>query len=111
MRTKEENELRTRTEEINVRVSPAEKRLITRRARHCGMNTSAYLRALGVGQPVRAAPPAEIREVCLQLAKLREEVKAEPRLAERCDALSALLLKVCFGEENDDGRHEDLVRA
>ena len=48
--------MRTRTEEINVRVYKTEKNTIRRKAKKCGMNMSEYLRTLGTGAAVREAP-------------------------------------------------------
>lgn len=48
--------MRNRTEEINVRVFKAEKNLIRRKARKCGMNMSEYLRTLGTDTVVTEAP-------------------------------------------------------
>ena len=48
--------MRKRTDEINVRVYPTEKRLIRRKAKKCGITMSAYLRSLGTDTAVKSAP-------------------------------------------------------
>ena len=52
--------MRTRTEEINVRVYKTEKNTIRRKAKKCGMNMSEYLRTLGTGTAVKEAPRREL---------------------------------------------------
>ena len=63
--------MRTRTEEINVRVYKTEKNTIRRKAKKCGMNMSEYLRTLGTGAAVREAPR---RELMLAYQKLTTPV-------------------------------------
>jgi len=104
--------MRTRTEEINVRVFKTEKNLIRRKARKCGMNMSEYLRTLGTDTVVREAPKEELIQAYRKLTRLHDGIRYEVSMAPFSDALTeieALLLQVYHGkEDNADGGDEDL---
>ena len=69
--------MRTRTEEINVRVYKTEKNTIRRKAKKCGMNMSEYLRTLGTGAAVREAPRWELMLAYQKLTTLHDTVRYE----------------------------------
>jgi hypothetical protein len=102
--------MRSRTEEINVRVFKTEKNIIRRKAKKCGMNLSEYLRTLGTGSVVREAPRKELMLAYQKLTKLHDNVRFEITMTKLSDAFSEiedLLLKAYHGED-DDGGNEDL---
>ena len=92
--------MRKRTEEINVRVYATEKNTIRRKARKLGMNTSEYLRTVGLN-PRLQPPPAE--DLMLAYQKL-QRLPTSPELSE----ISGLLLKAYYGKEDADGSNENL---
>ena len=105
--------LRKRTEEINVRVYPTEKMILSRKARKCGMNLSEYLRTVGKGATVHEAPKEELREAYLIVTKIRDFYEGDPdtyaiRLCQAMDRVGDLLMTVYHGKEEDDGSNEDL---
>ena len=104
--------MRNRTEEINVRVFKAEKNLIRRKARTCGMHMSEYLRTLGTDTVVREAPKEKLMQAYRKLTRLHDGIRYEVSMAAFSDALTEiedLLLQAYHGKEDDtDGGDEDL---
>ena len=103
--------MRTRTQEINVRVFPTEKKLLERKARKCGMNLSEYLRTVGKGTKVHEAPKEELREVWQIVTAVRDFYESDPDSVRLCQAMSRagdLLMAVYYGKEENDGGNEDL---
>lgn len=47
--------MRSKTQGINVRVTPTEKEKLSENAFYCGLSLSEYLRRLGLGKDVKAA--------------------------------------------------------
>ncbi len=103
--------MRKRTEEINVRVYPTEKKHLARKARKCGMNLSEYLRTVGCGATVREAPKEELKEVWQIVNAVRNFYEGDPNMIplyeELCRA-GELLMTVYYGKEENDGSNEDL---
>ena len=52
--------MRSKTQGINVRVTPAEKEKLSESSMYCGLSMSEYLRRLGLGKNVRAATDEKI---------------------------------------------------
>ena len=52
--------MRSKTQGINVRVTPAEKEKLSESAFYCGLSLSEYLRRLGLGKNVKAATDEKI---------------------------------------------------
>ena len=104
--------MRKRTEEINVRVFQAEKNLIRRKAKKCGMNMSEYLRTLGTGAQVREAPREGLIQAYRDLTKLHDCIRNDPaawRYSKALAFIEDLLLQAYHGKEDDaDGGDEDL---
>lgn len=103
--------MRTRTQEINVRVFPTEKMLLARKARKCGMNLSEYLRTVGKGATVHEAPKEELKEVWQIVTKIRDAYDGDPDFWSICkdmDRVSDLLMTIYYGKEETDGSNEDL---
>ena len=103
--------MRTRTEEINVRVYKTEKNTIRRKAKKCGMNMSEYLRTLGTGTAVREAPRRELMLAYQKLTTLHDTVRYELAMRDFDEALTeieSLLLRAYHGNEDSDGGDEDL---
>ena len=102
--------MRTRTEEINVRVYKTEKNTIRRKAKKCGMNMSEYLRTLGTGAAVREAPRQELMLAYQKLTTLHDTVRYELAMRDFDEALTEIesLLLRAYHEEDADGGDEDL---
>ena len=100
--------MRTRTEEINVRVYKTEKNTIRRKAKKCGMNMSEYLRTLGTGAAVREAPRRELMLAYQKLTTLHDTVRYELAMSEALTEIESLLLRAYHGKEDADGGDEDL---
>ena len=95
--------MRTRTEEINVRVYKTEKNTIRRKAKKCGMNMSEYLRTLGTGAAVREAPHRELMLAYQKLTTLHDTVRYELFMRDLDEALTeieSLLLRAYHGKEH-----------
>ena len=103
--------MRKRTDEINVRVYPTEKKLIRRKAKKCGMTMSAYLRSLGTDAAVKAAPSESLMLAYQKVLKLHADIRFDVVMTYYSDALTEieeLLLKAYHGEEDADGSHENM---
>ena len=103
--------MRKRTEEINVRVYPTEKKLIRRKAKKCGMTMSAYLRSLGTDAIVKEAPNQNLMLAYQKLLKLHDGIRFDVVMTYYSDALAEieqLLLKAYRGKEDADGGNEDM---
>ena len=104
--------MRKRTEEINVRVYPTEKKNIQRKARKCGLSTSAYLRTLGTGTTVREAPKEDLVDAYQLIGEIREKCEMDPAtywISHRLGRAARLLLDVLQGKEEEDGGDQDLA--
>ena len=103
--------MRTRTQEINVRVFPTEKMMLERKARKCGMNLSEYLRTVGKGATVHEAPKEELRKVWQIVNTVRDFYEGDPEMVPFYEDLCRagdLLMMVYYGKEDADGSNEDL---
>ena len=109
--------MRTRAEEINVRVYKTEKSVIRRKAKKAGVSMSAYLRNLGTGVVIRAAPKDELRQAYQKLVRLKDELAGQEKytdISSRLSEMEDLLLTACLDEKGDDetdGCDEDLGGA
>ncbi len=59
-----------RTQRITLRLSEAECRGITRKAKSCGLSKSAYIRQLIVGYEPRESPPADYFALSRELKEI-----------------------------------------
>lgn len=104
--------IRNRNEEINVRVTQAEKKTIRRKAAQCGKSMSEFLRALGTGAVIKEAPKEELRQAYLKLTDLHDRIRCQPGCEACHSALSEterLLLMAYHGEEADShGCYENM---
>ena len=103
--------MRKRTDGINVRVYPTEKKLIRRKAKKCGMTMSAYLRSLGTDAIVKEAPNQNLMLAYQKLLKLHDGIRFDVVMTYYSDALTEieeLLLKAYHGEEDADGGNQDM---
>lgn len=103
--------MRQRTEEVNVRMSKAEKNIIRKKAKKCGMNLSEYLRTVGSGADVFEAPSAELMQAYRKVCALHDRIRKLPELAEESELLSEiedLLLKAYYGKEDIYGGNKDM---
>ena len=103
--------MRKRTDEINVRVYPTEKKFIRRKAKKCGMTMSAYLRNLGTDAAVKEAPNENLMLAYQKVLKLHADIRFDLVMTHFSDALTEieqLLLKAYRGEEDADGSNEDM---
>ena len=97
---------RTRTNAINVRVTEAEKRKLSRLAKYCGMSLSAYLRQVGLGKSVKALPPDELHEIYRLLTEAKES-STRPELSSKLDEALRLILCLNGGSNGDDKDMDD----
>lgn len=103
--------MRSRTEEINVRVFKSEKNTIRRKAKRCGMNMSEYLRTLGTDSVILEAPRKELMLAYRRLTKLHDSIRYDVSKIEFCkafDEIEGLLLKAYQGEEAEHGSDENM---
>ena len=66
--------MRSKTQGINVRVTPAEKEKLSESAFYCGLSLSEYLRRLGLGKNVKAATDEKIYKTFRLVRQLKKEV-------------------------------------
>lgn len=65
--------MRSKTQGINVRVTPAEKEKLSESAFYCGLSLSEYLRRLGLGKNVKAATDEKIYKTFRLVRQLKKD--------------------------------------
>lgn len=66
--------MRSKTQEINVRVTPVEKEKLSESAFYCGLSLSEYLRRLGLGKNVKAATDEKIYMTFRLVRQLKKDL-------------------------------------
>lgn len=66
--------MRSKTQGINVRVTPAEKEKLNESAFYCGLSLSEYLRRLGLGKNVKAATDEKIYKTFRLVRQLKKDL-------------------------------------
>ena len=66
--------MRSKTQGINVRVTPAEKEKLSESAFYCGLSMSEYLRRLGLGKNVKAATDEKIYKTFRLVRQLKKDL-------------------------------------
>lgn len=65
--------MRSKTQGINVRVTPAEKEKLGESAFYCGLSLSEYLRRLGLGKDIKAATDEKIYKAFRLVRQLKKD--------------------------------------
>lgn len=65
--------MKSKTQGINVRVTPAEKEKLSESAFYCGLSLSEYLRRLGLGKNIRAATDEKIYKAFRLVRQLKKD--------------------------------------
>ena len=65
--------MRSKTLGINVRVTAAEKEMLSENAFYCGLSLSEYLRRLGLGRNVKAATDEKIYKTFRLIRQLKKD--------------------------------------
>lgn len=65
--------MRSKTQGINVRVTPAEKEKLSESAFYCGLSLSEYLRRLGLGKDIKAATDEKIYKAFRLVRQLKKD--------------------------------------
>lgn len=65
--------MRSKTQGINVRVTPAEKEKFSESAFYCGLSLSEYLRRLGLGKDIKAATDEKIYKAFRLVRQLKKD--------------------------------------
>ena len=68
--------MRSKTQGINVRVTPAEKEKLGESAFYCGLSLSEYLRRLGLGKNVKAATDEKIYKTFRLVRQLKKDLES-----------------------------------
>ncbi len=68
--------MRSKTQGINVRVTPAEKEKLSESAFYCGLSLSEYLRRLGLGKDVKAATDEKIYKTFRLVKQLKKDLES-----------------------------------
>lgn len=68
--------MRSKTQGINVRVTPAEKEKLSESAFYCGLSLSEYLRRLGLGKNVKAATDKRIYKTFRLVRQLKKDLES-----------------------------------
>lgn len=68
--------MRSKTQGINVRVTPAEKEKLSESAFYCGLSLSEYLRRLGLGKNVKAATDEKIYKTFRLVRQLKKDLES-----------------------------------
>lgn len=63
--------MKSKTQGINVRVTPEEKEKLLQNAEYCGLSLSEYLRSLGMGKDVKAATSEKNYRIFRMLSELK----------------------------------------
>ena len=66
--------MRSKTQGIIVRVTPAEKEKLNESAFYCGLSLSEYLRRLGLGKNVKAATDEKIYKTFRLVRQLKKDL-------------------------------------
>ena len=66
--------MRSKTQGMNVRVTPAEKEKLSESAFYCGLSLSEYLRRLGLGKNVKAATDEKIYKTFRLVRQLKKDL-------------------------------------
>ena len=66
--------MRSKTQGINVRVTPAEKEKLSESAMYCGLSMSEYLRRLALGKNVKAATDEKIYKTFRLVRQLKKDL-------------------------------------
>ena len=66
--------MRSKTQGINVRVTPAEKEKLSESAFYCGLSMSEYLRRLGLGKNVKATTDEKIYKTFRLVRQLKKDL-------------------------------------
>ena len=66
--------MRSKTQGINVRVTPAEKEKLSQSAFYCGLSLSEYLRRLGLGKDVKAATDEKVYKTFRLIRQLKKDL-------------------------------------
>ena len=64
----------SKTQEINVRVTPAEKEKLSKSEFYCGLSMSEYLRILGLGKNVKVATDENIYKTFRLVRQLKNDL-------------------------------------
>ena len=68
--------MRSKTQGINVRVTPAEKEKLSESAFYCGLSLSEYLRRLGLGKNVKAATDEKLYKTFRLVRQLKKDLES-----------------------------------
>ena len=68
--------MRSKTQGINVRVTPAEEEKLSESAFYCGLSMSEYLRRLGLGKNVKAATDEKIYKTFRLVRQLKKDLES-----------------------------------
>lgn len=68
--------MRSKTQGINIRVTPAEKEKLSESAFYCGLSMSEYLRRLGLGKNVKAATDEKIYKTFRLVRQLKKDLES-----------------------------------
>lgn len=68
--------MRSKTQGINVRVTPAEKEKLSESAFYCGLSLSECLRRLGLGKNVKAATDEKIYKTFRMVRQLKKDLES-----------------------------------
>lgn len=63
--------MRSKTQGINVRVTPEEKEKLLQNANYCGLSLSEYLRSLGLGKDLKAVTNEKNYRIFRMLSELK----------------------------------------
>ena len=80
--------MRSKTQGINVRVTPTEKEKLSENAFYCGLSLSEYLRRLGLGKNVKAATDEKIYKTFRLVRQLKKDLES----LEKSEILNRLIV-------------------
>lgn len=68
--------MKSKTQGINVRVTPEEKEKLLQNANYCGLSLSEYLRRLGLGNDAKAATDEKIYKTFRLVRQLKKNLES-----------------------------------
>ena len=107
--------MRERKQQINFRVTNAEKQTIHRKAKRCGMTDADYIRNCALDRKIMEMPRDELMKAYLKINPLLQYLEQyDDDLARKeiaaLKSIQETLLDLYHGKEvNDDGGDEDLA--
>lgn len=94
---------------MSIRVTPEEKKKLTRNAKRCGLSLSGYIRNLGLGREVSPIPDKDYYHIYHLIVALRDKAPSlsRDRLDTYLEGIGKEILKLYNGKSDGDSNGND----